>query len=81
MTGAYIGNAVLEDTHQIMPLSTCVRGLHGITEDVFLSIPCSVGAYGIRRIIDMPLSPYEVDGFLKSAETVWDVQKGVWDQI
>ena len=81
LTGAYIGAAVLEDTHQIMPLSTCVRGLHGITEDVFLSIPCSIGAYGVRRIIDMPLSPYEVDAFLKSAETVWDVQKDVWDSI
>ena len=81
LTGAHIGAAVLGDTHQIMPLSTCVRGLHGITDDVFLSIPCSIGAYGIRRIINMPLSQFEVDAFLRSAETVWDVQKDIWDHI
>ena len=81
LTGAHIANAVLEDTHSIMPLSTCVRGFHGINEDVFLSVPCSVGAGGIRRVIDMPLLPCEIEGFLKSAETVWDVQRNIWDSI
>jgi L-lactate dehydrogenase len=81
LTGAYIGNAVLDDTRQIMPLSTCVRGFHGITEDVFLSMPCSVGSHGVRRVIDLPLTQYEIDGFLKSAETVWEIQQGVWDSI
>jgi L-lactate dehydrogenase len=81
LTGAYIGKAVLNDTHQIMPLSICVRGFHGITEDVFLSMPCSAGAHGVRRVIDMPLTQYEIDCFLKSAEAVWDVQRGFWDSI
>jgi L-lactate dehydrogenase len=80
LTGAYIGNAVLDDTRQIMPLSTCVRGMHGITEDV-LSVPCSVGSHGVRRVIDMPLTQSEIDGFLKSAETVWKVQEGIWDKL
>ncbi len=81
LTGAYIGNAILDDTRQIMPLSTCVRGMHGITEDVFLSVPCSVGSHGVRRVIDMPLTQSEIDGFLKSAETVWKVQEGIWDKL
>jgi L-lactate dehydrogenase len=81
LTGAYIANAVVDDVRQIMPLSTCVRGLYGIEEDVFLSVPCSVGSWGVRRVIDVPLTKYEVEGFLRSAETVWDVQKAVWDDL
>lgn len=81
LTGAHIAHAVMADTRFIMPVSTCVRGLHGIQEDVFLSMPCSVGAHGVRRVIDLPLTQHEVDEFLKSAEAVWEVQKGVWDDL
>jgi L-lactate dehydrogenase len=81
LAGAYIAKNVLDDTRQIMPLTTCVRGLHGIEEDIFLSMPCSVGSHGVRRVIDIPLTQYETDAFLKSAEAVWEIQKGVWDDI
>lgn len=83
LTGAYIANAVLNDTQTVMPLSTCVRGyLHDIiTEDVFLSIPCTVGAQGIRQIVDLPLSELEQEAFKLSADAVWEVQKDVWNMI
>lgn len=81
LTGAYIANAVLDDTRQIMPVSTCVRGIHGIENDVFLSMPCGIGAQGVRRVIDLPLTGLEKDQLKHSAKTVWDIQKGVWNSI
>ena len=81
LTGAHIANAIVEDTRQVMPVSTCIRGMHGIEEDVFLSMPCAIGSSGVRRVIDIPLSQTEADSFRASASTIWDVQKGVWDKI
>jgi L-lactate dehydrogenase len=81
LTGAYISNAVLDDTRHIMPVSTCIRGMHGVTEDVFLSMPCSIGSHGVQRMIDLPLTELEKDLFVKSAKTIWSVQEGVWNKI
>jgi L-lactate dehydrogenase len=81
LTGAYIANAVLDDTRQIMPVSTCVRGMYGIENDVFLSMPCVIGDHGVRRVIDLPLTDLEKEQLKHSAKTVWDIQKGVWDSI
>jgi L-lactate dehydrogenase len=81
LTGAYIGKAVLNDERNIVTVSTCVRGMHGIEEDVFLSMPCSVGAHGVRRIINTPMTTSEKDQFVNAAKAIWNIQKGVWDQI
>lgn len=81
LTGAYIGKTVLDDIGSIMPVSTCVRGLYGIEEDVFLSIPCRIGDGGVKRVIKLPLTNSEKDAFLKSAEIIWDQQSKIWDQI
>jgi L-lactate dehydrogenase len=81
LTNAHIAKAILTDSRSIMPLSTCVRGIQGIQEDVFLSMPCSVGAHGVRRVIDLPLSPLEKELFLKSRDAVWATQKGIWDML
>jgi L-lactate dehydrogenase len=81
LTNAYIAAAVLCDSHSIMPLSTCVRGIQGIDEDAFLSMPCTVGAHGVHRVIDLPLTALEKELFLKSRDAVWSIQEGIWDQI
>lgn len=65
----------------IVPLSTCVRGVHDIQNDVFLSYPCLLGASGVRRLLCIPLTKDEEDGFLSSADTVWNVQKEVWNKV
>ena len=76
MSGAYIARAVLNDTRSVMPLSTCVRGLYDVTEDVFLSVPCSLSSQGVQRIAVLPLRESEKKGFQHSASQVWEVQKG-----
>jgi L-lactate dehydrogenase len=81
LTGAYIGKAILNDQRNIFSVSTCVRGLHGIEEDVFLSMPCSIGAHGVRRVINIPMAAQEIEQFRKAATTLWEIQKGVWNTI
>ncbi|KAL3922310.1 MAG: hypothetical protein SGILL_002274 [Bacillariaceae sp.] len=81
LTNASIGRAILYDTRNVMPLSTCVRGMYGMTEDVYLSVPCVVGAVGIHRTIELDLSDSERDSFAKTADTIWDIQKGIWKNI
>lgn len=81
LTGAYIGKAILNDTRSIMPLSTCVRGLYGIENDVYLSLPCAVSSHGVVQVLDLPLTPLEKTKIVETANTLWDVQKTVWDKI
>ena len=81
LTGAHIANAVVEDTRQVMPVSTCVRGMHGIQEDVFISMPCALGSSGVQLVIDLPLTEMESEKFRHSAKTIWDIQKDIWDTI
>jgi L-lactate dehydrogenase len=71
----------LNDQRNIVTVSTCVRGLHGIAEDVFLSMPCSIGAHGVRRIINTPMTNTEKDQFVNAAKAIWNIQKDVWDKI
>ena len=81
LTAAHIARAILDDTRQVMPLSTCIRGMYGIEEDIFTSVPCVVGSTGIRRVVKLPLSDSEQARLQKSADTLWGIQKDVWEQI
>ncbi|CAJ1960090.1 unnamed protein product [Cylindrotheca closterium] len=81
LTGAHIAKTCLNDTRRIMPVSTCVRGLKGIKEDVFISMPAAIGSTGVQRVIDLPLTDKETEKFLHSADTIWDIQERVWDNL
>lgn len=81
LTAAHIARAVVDDTRQVMPLSTCVRGLYGIEEDIFTSMPCTVGSTGIRRVVKLPLTDIEEAKLKASTETLWGMQKDIWENI
>jgi L-lactate dehydrogenase len=81
MTGAYLCKAVMRDERRITTVSTCVRGIHGIEHDVFLSMPCTVGASGVRRVVNVPMTEHEIEQFKRTAESIWTVQQGIWDKI
>lgn len=51
--------------------------MHGITEDVFLSLPTVVGANGIEFIIQQDLKSDEVSKLRESANTLMKVQKSL----
>ena len=41
-------------------LVPCSQGYHGLADEVFLSLPCVLGDYGVCDVIKQPLAPEEV---------------------
>ncbi|KAJ8737329.1 hypothetical protein PYW07_000600 [Mythimna separata] len=62
-----IVNAILNNTTSVHAVTTCVQGHHGITDEVFLSLPCVLGRSGVMDIIRQPLTDLETKLFRKSA--------------
>lgn len=61
--------AILNDEHRILPVSTLQQGEHGIS-DVCLSMPVVVGSGGVVRRIDIPMTGEEQRQLGASAETI-----------
>lgn len=60
---------VFGDSKIVVPLSTMLKGEYGL-RDVALSVPCVLGARGIERLIEIPLSATEKKLLRKSAVTL-----------
>ncbi|KAL6036161.1 hypothetical protein STEG23_034345 [Scotinomys teguina] len=50
---ADIAESILKNLRKTHPVSTKIKGLYGIKEEVFLSVPCILGENGISDIIKM----------------------------
>nr|XP_004651166.1 L-lactate dehydrogenase A-like 6B [Jaculus jaculus] len=66
---------ILKNLRRTHPVSTIIKGLYGVNEEVFLSLPCVLGENGITDIIMIKLTPEEEAQMRKSAETLWEIQK------
>jgi L-lactate dehydrogenase len=66
--------AVLQDEHRIMPVSSRLQDFHGIS-DVCLSVPSLVDRRGVTETVNVPLSDDEVAGLRASAEAMRAVQR------
>ncbi|XP_077423685.1 L-lactate dehydrogenase A chain [Vanacampus margaritifer] len=75
MSVADLVASITKNMHRVHPVSTLVKGMYGVKEDVFLSVPCVLGNTGLSDIINMTLKPEEQQQLVKSAETLWAVQK------
>ncbi|OBF50776.1 L-lactate dehydrogenase [Mycolicibacterium monacense] len=73
---ARVVEAVLGDQHRVLPVSTVQDGAYGIT-GVALSLPTVVSAGGARRVLEVELSPGELDGLRRSAQTLADVRRSL----
>ncbi|CAE7345711.1 Ldha [Symbiodinium sp. KB8] len=74
LTAASIVECILRNDRRVIPVSTAARGFYGITQDVFLSLPCVVGSNGVRDICSMPLDESEAAKLQASASTISKVQ-------
>uniref|UniRef100_A0A8C4QFJ4 Lactate dehydrogenase Bb n=1 Tax=Eptatretus burgeri TaxID=7764 RepID=A0A8C4QFJ4_EPTBU len=66
---------ILQTLSRLILLLITSKGVHGVTEDVFLSLPCVLGINGITNQIKQDLQPSEERQLQKSATSLWDVQK------
>lgn len=70
-------NAILNNLHTVYPLSTNAQGIHGISEDVCLSLPCLVTSVGVSHVIPQQLNPEELEKIRASASTLSSVIKAI----
>jgi L-lactate dehydrogenase len=66
--------AVLNDEHRIMPVSSRIDGFRGIS-DVCLSMPSLVDRRGVTETVDVPMSDDEIAGLRASADAMRAVQR------
>jgi malate dehydrogenase len=61
--------AILLDKHKIVPCSIFLQGEYGV-RDLFVGVPCKLGAKGLEKVIEIKLTAEEGAAFKKSAAAV-----------
>ncbi|MBI2402926.1 MAG: malate dehydrogenase [Gemmatimonadetes bacterium] len=61
--------AIVRNKHRVLPCSAWLQGEYGL-KDVFLGVPCKLGAKGLEEIIEVQLTDAERAALKKSAESV-----------
>ncbi len=74
MAVARIATCIVNDEHSVLPVSVAMHGQYGI-EGVNLSVPAILGATGVERILEIPLSDEEQSALRKSADTLLRMTK------
>lgn len=64
-----ICEAIVRDERSVLPVSTLLSGQLGI-DDVFLSLPCILGASGVERVLVPELTDDEIEGVRRSAAVI-----------
>ncbi|XP_009877975.1 PREDICTED: L-lactate dehydrogenase B chain isoform X2 [Charadrius vociferus] len=70
---------MLKNLCRIHSVSTLVKGMYGVENDVFLSLPAVLSASGLTSVINQKLKDDEVAQLKKSADTLWNIQKDLKD--
>ncbi|XP_069334407.1 L-lactate dehydrogenase B chain-like isoform X2 [Eulemur rufifrons] len=71
--------SMLKNLSRIHLVSTMVKGMYGIENEVFLSLPCILNARVLTSVMNQKLEDDEVAQLKKSADTLWDIQKDLKD--
>lgn len=72
---ADLAESIMKNLRRVHPISTMIKGLYGIKEDVFLSVPCVLGQNGISDVVKVTLTSEEEAHLKKSADTLWESKK------
>ncbi|KAK2832129.1 hypothetical protein Q7C36_015591 [Tachysurus vachellii] len=79
MSVADLTESLVKNLSRVHPVSTMVKGMYGIGDEVYLSLPCVLNSSGVTSVINMTLSDGEVGQLRKSADTLWNIQKDLKD--
>ena len=77
LTVASIAQAVLRDERRVLPVSVPAAGRHGITHDVYLSLPAVVGAGGATAVVPAVLAAHEEEALQASAAALAATAEGL----
>ncbi|KAG7249673.1 hypothetical protein CRUP_035146, partial [Coryphaenoides rupestris] len=75
-----IGLSVADLTESLIKNMNRIHpGMYGITNEVYLSLPCVLNNGGVSSVVNMTLTPAEVGQLQASASTLWAIQKDLKD--
>jgi len=69
-----IVESILRNQDSVLSVSSLVPGYYGI-EDIYLSLPATIGEKGVESILELPLNEKEEVDLVKSANTLKDILK------
>ncbi|KAL3275193.1 hypothetical protein HHI36_019962 [Cryptolaemus montrouzieri] len=72
-----IVRSLLRNSSDLHAVSVNVKGIHGIEEDVFLSLPAILGTNGLTKIVRQKLEEQEMEKLRQSARVIDEVQQGL----
>ena len=67
-----MAEAIVRDKKRVLPCSAWLQGEFGL-KDIYLGVPCKLGAAGLEGIIEVDLTKAEKDALKKSADSVKSV--------
>ncbi|KAM9570572.1 L-lactate dehydrogenase B-A chain-like isoform 1-T1 [Salvelinus alpinus] len=76
---ADLTESLIRNMNRIHPVSTMVKGMYGVKDEVYLSLPCVLNAGGVASVINMTLTDNEIGQLKQSADTLWGIQKDLTD--
>ena len=76
---ARMAKAVAEDAGEGLPVCTWVDGEYGIS-GVYLGVEAEIGAEGVRRVVETPLTETELTGLQAAADAVRAKQQDICDK-
>ncbi|EHA98899.1 L-lactate dehydrogenase A chain [Heterocephalus glaber] len=77
-TGLSVGDlaeSIMKNLRRVHSISTVIKDLYGIKDDIFLSVPCVLGQNSISDIVKVTLTSKEEAHLKKNADTMWAIQK------
>ena len=75
LSEADLAESIMKNLRQVHPISTMIKGLYGMKEDVFLSVACILGQNGISDVVKVTLTLEEETCLKKNVHTLWGIQK------
>ncbi|XP_026859077.1 L-lactate dehydrogenase B-B chain isoform X2 [Electrophorus electricus] len=72
---ADLTESLMRNMSRVHPVSTMVKGMYGISDEVYLSLPCVLNNSGVGSVVNMTLTQDEVSQLKKSAGTLWNIQR------
>jgi malate dehydrogenase len=69
---AQMAEAMVLDKKRVLPCAAWLQGEYGL-KDVYLGVPCKIGAAGLEQIIEVELTKEERAALMKSADSVREV--------
>ncbi|XP_064540467.1 L-lactate dehydrogenase B chain-like [Drosophila montana] len=66
--------AMMTNSGRILSVGTDVQGLMGVEDSVVMSLPCILGTHGVQKVLELPLTEFEMNLFEKSTEALFGAQ-------